>query len=403
MNSNKKILVIGSYPIMNPKHGGQKRTAAIVSEYKKHFSVKYVSVIPGDYYLDRKSADISISRTLMQKIKTNPIFSDIICGQAISEDHKIKAKLLKIIKKYKPDIIQLEQPYMYIGLQSILKENRLHPLIINSTHNIEANMKKDIYKSSGVDHKLATLYLRLIKDTERQLSLDAILSVAVSPFDAEYLKTKLQARNVILAPNGMNRLKFNHQLASSLQQKYKRERINHLAVFVGSAHQPNLQGFMSMVGKAIGFLPYDSRIVVIGGVSDLISASMRPGVIEDVCFTERVCLLGTVNEALLAAYLYLANLIILPITDGGGSNLKTAEALLSGKHIVATSKAFRGYEDMIKLPQVHLADNPEDFKSEIIKLLDSKPPELSDSQNRLVDQVLWTNTLKDLIVRVGEL
>jgi hypothetical protein len=56
---------------------------------------------------------------------------------------------------------------------------------------------------------------------------------------------------------------------------------------------------------------------------------------------------------------------LLPITQGEGSNLKTAEALLSGKPIVATSHSFRGYEEFQYLPHITIADDPREVKAAI--------------------------------------
>ena len=292
---------------------------------------------------------------------------------------------------------------VYIGVKNILKELKTRPIIINSTQNIESELKEVIYSSSDVDKKLATNYLRLIKETEKQLSSEAAVNVAVSKEDAEYLKTKLKAQNIVLAPNGIDRWKVSQKDVDNIKKLNRRECIERLVIFVGSAHKPNFNGFVSLLGKAVGFLPYDTRIVVLGGVSDLIQSSLKPGVIEDACFTERVNLLGRVEENILSAYLELANCVILPITEGGGSNLKTAEALLSGKHIVATSHSFRGYDEYISLPQVHIADNPEVFKKEIIKSINTPPPNLSSSQKKLIDRVMWQHTLNKLIVKVSEL
>jgi hypothetical protein len=55
--------------------------------------------------------------------------------------------------------------------------------------------------------------------------------------------------------------------------------------------------------------------------------------------------------------------ILLPIAYGGGTNLKTAEALVSGRPVVASIESFRGYEDYIKSPLVKIAETNLDFKT----------------------------------------
>jgi hypothetical protein len=60
--------------------------------------------------------------------------------------------------------------------------------------------------------------------------------------------------------------------------------------------------------------------------------------------------------------LLLSDAILLPIVAGGGTNLKTAEALLAGKKIIATSKAFRGFEKFMQDDYVSIVDRPEDYR-----------------------------------------
>jgi hypothetical protein len=60
-----------------------------------------------------------------------------------------------------------------------------------------------------------------------------------------------------------------------------------------------------------------------------------------------------------------AHALPLPIGYGGGSNVKTAEALAAGRPIVATGAAFRGFDEYRSLPSVTLADTPLAFEAAI--------------------------------------
>ena len=53
--------------------------------------------------------------------------------------------------------------------------------------------------------------------------------------------------------------------------------------------------------------------------------------------------------------------IVLPLREGGGSNLKTAEALYSGLPLVATTVAMRGYETFRNMDGVIVADDAAAF------------------------------------------
>jgi glycosyltransferase involved in cell wall biosynthesis len=82
--------------------------------------------------------------------------------------------------------------------------------------------------------------------------------------------------------------------------------------------------------------------------------------------------LGVLDDEDLAAVKSLAHEFLLPIGAGGGSNIKTAEALYSGKPVVCTSTALRGFEDYRALPEVIVADSPPKFQAAIRSVLGRK-------------------------------
>jgi len=398
----KRILILGNYPVVNPQHGGQKRVEAIYRAYKgKSWSVMYVAIIPSKFYLMRGKHDIAVSESTMHAIEAQPLLGDILCGEAVYDDPKVKSRLLGIIMRFSPDIIQLEQPYIYLGLKKLLADINYSGKIINSTQNIEFRMKEDIYKGEGMPAPDRKRIVEKIRALEKDLAQDAVLNVAVSEKDATQLADLLDAKNIIVIANGMNQAKPEPYYIRKWKHYFRARDVQREILFVGSAHQPNMTGFMKMVGKKVGFLPKHARIVVVGGVSDLIKDSLRDEVVEDVCMPLRVELLGRRSEGDLNALLSLADTIILPITEGGGSNLKTAEALLSGKRIVATEHAFRGYDAYRTLPGIDITDSPQRFREFIERNVESSDSLLLPRPE--TEGVLWEHILADLTERVEQL
>ena len=82
--------------------------------------------------------------------------------------------------------------------------------------------------------------------------------------------------------------------------------------------------------------------------------------------------------------------ILLPIAYGSGTNLKTAEALVSGLPIVATNAAFRGFEHFQKDKTIVITDNPVKFKIAAIRLLLSDP---TRTTNRSTDSLSWDHSV----------
>jgi hypothetical protein len=85
----------------------------------------------------------------------------------------------------------------------------------------------------------------------------------------------------------------------------------------------------------------------------------------------------------------------LPITIGEGSNLKTAEALESGRPIVGTSKAFRGFESALTLPHVTVADSPIDFRRAVRAVM-NKPRYKNGTPHEIRSLFYWDNTLSNI-------
>jgi glycosyltransferase involved in cell wall biosynthesis len=100
----------------------------------------------------------------------------------------------------------------------------------------------------------------------------------------------------------------------------------------------------------------------------------------------------------LDALLEYANAVLLPITIGEGSNLKTAEALVSTLPIVATTKAFRGFEHFGNSPGVYIADTADEFQAVTRSLMSNLRPE--PYRRPGTESLLWPASMKPFIEAV---
>lgn len=235
--------------------------------------------------------------------------------------------------------------------------------------------------------------MRDIATFEREIALYCDVVFAVSQDDAREF-CKLGAKFVHVTENGV----------SSVERRVTRPLSDYLpsgmpyALFVSSAHPPNARGFIDLAERAQGHPLRDGELLICGKVGPMIQATsglLRAGRVLD-----RSRILGWVDGRLLDALYAGCHVILLPKTHGGGSNLKTAEALASGRPVVATRNAFIGFERFMDLPGIVIADEPDLFWRRVSEHLagslvgENRSPETMSG-------LLWSECLRPM-VRAGE-
>lgn len=166
------------------------------------------------------------------------------------------------------------------------------------------------------------------------------------------------------------------------------------ALYCASAHPPNMTGFFDIFGGGFGSLKPDEKLIVAGGAGWAIAGDVR--IHQSPKLAEKVVVAGLVSQSCLDGLLDGAHCIVLPLTQGGGTNLKTAEALWSGKYIVATTVAMRGFEDFIDDSAVFVADDPSEFKRNLRHVMGLEPLQLTPADCDKRKRVLWNECLKAL-------
>jgi hypothetical protein len=399
----KRILIISNYPIKRPLHGGQKRVAAMVQEYKKVFSqVRFVAVFVREHYPVYDRGDIYLTGKWAQQIQHNHLTSDIELGKDMVESPRVRKQLEKLLLSFKPDVIQVEQVFPYIGIKQILEDLDLHPKIVYSSQNAEAPMRKEIMELGGADPRETTKAVSAIDEIETYLARNADLVTTVSKNDSEYLLS-MGAKRCVMAANGISASKAPKQARDYWERFFQKRLVTHTALFVGSGHLPNMAGIKKMIGFRVGFVPTNARIIIAGGAGPNIKASFNPDDMLAVPFWRRVVNAGILSQDSLDGLLAKADVILLPIVDGGGSNLKTAEAILSGKRIVATSFAFRGYEEFLTLPNIWIADTPKGFQEAIVAAFKTPLVARTKAQAAFAKRVQWSFSLKNMVEEVAKL
>lgn len=379
-----KILILVTYPIRVPMHGGQIRVNRLADAYEKAgFEVRVAGVLGGDHYNAEPGFLSFPSREALDRMCVSSfLMEDYAIGQLVLSDKNIFKSLFDQLE-FVPDFIHVEQPWLFKAAVELKKLRKLECKIVYGSQNIEFELKRKIlgnYFSEEVSSEMAAL----IEDVEVFAAKNADAVIAVSDHDASWLRGHTNA-SVLVAPNGVSEWNAKNVCAKNgANYKY--------AVFCASAHPPNMEGFFHFFGGGFGSLQPDQRLIAIGSVGPALAGDQR--VHQSTKLAEKLDIAGLVPQNRLENLLNNAHCIVLPINQGGGTNLKTAEALWSRKYIVASSLAMRGFEDFMESPGVFIADTPREFKQKLRLAMSLPALELGHDEIDKRRSVLWSHTLR---------
>lgn len=393
MGEKMNILQLTTYPLIELIHGGQIRSKAIQKHLEENnHQVISIAVYDPSSGLIPNTNDILFDPTSKYYDLSNAVFLDYLTGQYAANTDEVYDKLAAHVEYNKIDTIFLEQPWLYLVAKKLANKFKLK--LVYSSQNVEYRLKQAMFKDKKSISSKVLDYITAVKNLEIDTIINSDLLIACTDQDNKDFTKILKQHNlikpVITAGNGVQPFTTSDSDIKKWEKVFKKP----YPVFIGSAHGPNSAGFWEMLNPGLTFLKPDEEVVIIGGVCGIILNDKRSLPFEDVN-KSRLHLLGKRDLADLQAIISNSHLVILPICEGEGSNLKTAEALESGRPIVATSKAFRGYEQAMNLDHVYIEDNPFAFRERIRSLLNEK--KYSDGTDINVrKQFYWENQLKTI-------
>ena len=384
------ILILCTYPIKNPLHGGQIRVHNLVKAYKEAgHKVQVAGVLGSEHYPKEKGFVEFPGHDVLSGVIENLTFmEDYATSKLFSSNDRWFKKLSDKIDTV-PDVIHVEQPWFYPFVKRYIRENNVHAKVIYGSQNIEYALKSKIVGTT-LGRKRGEQAGTLIHDLELYVIDKADAVICVSKGDFEWI-SKQDKKLILLADNGVNDWKVTTEgiaQAKELSQEKK------FAIYCASGYPPNITGFYEIFGNGFGSLTPEQALVVAGSAGSAIMADERFS--QSANLKERMITTGIIEQTLLHGLLELSHCNVLPLTQGGGTNLKTAEALLSGKYIIATSIAMRGFEDFIGDDGIFIENDPSAFKKKLRHVMALNPFVLSEKDRVKRQRVLWKNCLKDL-------
>lgn len=396
----KKVLILSTYPIEKPYHGGQNRLFELSKAYlQAGLQVTNVSVYEEEAYTSSELSadDIPFPNNNKHRLfdgELIPNSTDILAGNFLINDDNAWNKFYNFFQKIRPDIIHLEQPGLFPALEKIsIQFGRSNLIIIYGSQNVEFPLKEEIYKNLGINKKKSVQkFIKLVKEREIQAATFSDLTLVVTNADIKWFSNYIPENKLLLIPNGVRKMQYSEGLKEKILKQIEADR---WIIYTASAHPPNIQGFFDCVGESLGCIPPDSKLVVAGSVSDFIYRRLRDNQMRFLNLS-RLVSFGKVATDLLDTLILGSEAVVLPITKGGGSNLKTAEAIASGKRIIATNKAFVGYEEYSKLKGIEFANNIDEFRQKMREVFFLKPLVRNEKEQTLVKNLNWENTTSPL-------
>jgi len=369
--SPSQIVYLTPYSKTGPVHGGKIRAnqiSKILGELDSNLEV--IGLGDRDFKARPSTFDLTgISRALVGDL------------EMFERNYEISEKDYSNLK-----LIVFEQPWSWSEVKE-LKRKYPKVRIVYSSQNIEFQLKGKIL-SKYVGGR-ANSIVEEIRNIEIDIANTVDRVIVVSEQDGDWY-SQFTRQEPVLAPNGA--VTRSHFPSTKSEENVSR------ALVVGSAHPPNIEGCLKFLSDPDLWMPQNSRIVVAGSLATALYDHW--GHLKNRWGHQCVELIPEVSDLDLALLLEECNVILLPIAYGGGTNLKSAEALVAGRPIVASPQAFRGFEKYIEEPSIKIAYTNMEFK--ILTSARLIAPRIS-SIERNISELLWISTLRSFETSVLEL
>lgn len=274
--------------------------------------------------------------------------------------HGTEKKILEIVRMKKPDLIHVETFYVS---QPILKiKNYFKIPLLLAKHNIESLVYERYFRTRKNPFLRLLGYLDTCKMKKYEIEVCKHFDsfTLVSENDLRTFKKLIPGlnSNSYVIPNGVDLSYFDGKVDHGIENKQP------TLLFVGTF------AFVGNIDALLYFYRYSFPIIQrkIPNVKLYIVGSRPPKRIERLS-SDSVVVTGYVED--LREYLTMCDVFIVPLRAGSGTRLKILEAMAMRKPVVSTSI---GTEGIGAVPgrDIIIADTPEEFAEEVIKLLKNK-------------------------------
>jgi glycosyltransferase involved in cell wall biosynthesis len=400
-----RVLQLSTHSTLIPTHGGKLRSHHIGRVLEQQgFDVRRIALCyrvpedledPREPIVDVKHMPFWASREFESHGRCGILLSDYFATVGALRTPGVLAQFDRLVRAAAPEIVLLEHPWTWPLLARLPEVRSGAVRLIYSSQNVEIALKRKVLQEEGLTPRPGVL--EAVEAIERELVANAVGVSACTQADANAFAA-WGARRVVLAANGGVRRNRDH-LFNILPEPLAPSHA--FALAVGSGHPPNVSGFLNLIAPSLSLLRPNQRVVFAGSASGGIVQALHEkgfGHLPD----GRLIAFGLVDEFCLDGLIANAHVLLLPIQYGSGSNVKTAEALLSGRPMIATDVAMRGFGAFRNMPGLTVANDAESFGRYLRAALD-RPYQRATPDHPALAALLWEATIAPLVALLREL
>lgn len=320
MPAGKKVLIVCMQEIIEERDdGGKKGSYRIYELFKKVFGEENVVLC---MYTNHNP---SVETPNILRIKSHKNLAarcmNIMGGHLFSGKEE-ERNIVRFIEKNKVDIVLLDRSLHGKLAKELKRKTKCEIWVF--MHNIERNYFRNRVKHENILFFFP--YLVIVK-SEKETIAHADYIMGLNQRDAQIVR-KLYDREVKkILPTA-----FYDEFDIAEKKETENQKIKKELLFIGTMFPPNYEGIKWFIKNVMSELP-DVTLKIVGKNFEKKREELEKNNVEVV---------GTVNN--LQPYYYAKNVIVMPIFYGDGIKVKTAEAMMYGKIILAADEALVGYE-----------------------------------------------------------
>ncbi len=377
----KTIIVLNDFEVAQPISGGEIRINKLYSQLANYYQIVLLCLNQHGYITKTQIKDsfvqISIPKTkehIQEETHINAQYW-ISATDIVNSYMCIQNELLMKVYHNLYDttsLIVASHPYMIMMVDDYCEK----PVIYES-HNLETQLKKSILEGHPQYKKL----IKQVELIEKRACEVSLFIISVTDNENELFNEFCNGtkKEIVTIKNGVELKESNYDdlQFSSVRNLFGKHPV---IMFIGSAHQPNVEAASFIINTLAPQLEH-CYFIVIGSVCDAFTDQGA----------DNVLLFGKLDDLYKQALMKISDVAVNPMLRGSGSNLKLAEYFSKHLPTVTTPFGARGFH--IKNNEHAIICNLDEFGEKIEYLLENEELQerlVKKSYEYVVKELDWT-------------